>query len=120
MLIVVKPLLHANQNYSNLLPQNMKKYFDVLNGFDQNHGLLCVLPRSTVFGKFLHLNKLTSVDIKKTQVCQINRGGYIKQFILITLTKNTFALTRFGTPVAFTWKYSICEGVANFFEQLFS
>ena len=91
MLIVVKLLLHANQNYSNLLPQNMKKYFDVLNGFDQNHGLLCVLPRSTVFGKFLHLNKLTSVDIKKTQVCQINRGGYIKQFILITLTKNTFA-----------------------------
>ena len=49
MLIMVKPLLHRNRNYSNLLPQTMKKYFEILNGFDQNHGLLCVLPRSNVF-----------------------------------------------------------------------
>ena len=45
MLIMVKLLLHTNRNYSNLLPQNMKNYFEVLNGFDQNHGLLCVLPQ---------------------------------------------------------------------------
>ena len=78
---MVKPLLQTNRNYSNLLPQNMKKYFEVFNGFDKNHGLLYVLPRSSVFGKFLHLNKLTSVDIKKTPVRQIKMGGYIKQFI---------------------------------------
>ena len=62
---MVKPLLKTNQNYSNLLPQNIKKYFEVLNGFDQNHALLCVLPRTNVFGKFLHLKELTSFDVKK-------------------------------------------------------
>ena len=87
MLIMVKPLLHRNRNYSNLLPQTMKKYFEILNGFDQNHGLLCVLPRSM----FLHLNKLTSVDIKKTRVHQIKMEEYIKQFISVTLNENTLA-----------------------------
>ena len=59
----------------------MKNYSEVLNGFDQNHSLLCVLPRSNVFGKFLHLNKLTSVDLRKTGVRQTKMGGYMKQLI---------------------------------------
>ena len=76
ILIMGKPLLQTNQNYSNLIFQNIKKYFDVLNGFDHNHGLICVFPRPIFFRLSPYIPRswfrLTS---KKTPVSEIKMEG---------------------------------------------